>query len=97
MMKEQYDVLVIGAGGAGMTAALQASELGASVAVLEKEAKAGGNTNRASSGMNAAESDVQLQHRVTDSIRAPFIGKPSRVVASSMIQPCWTSLFTTLR
>lgn len=70
MMKEQYDVLVIGAGGAGMTAALQASELGASVAVLEKEAKAGGNTNRASSGMNAAESDVQLQHRVTDSMSA---------------------------
>lgn len=70
MMKEQYDVVVIGAGGAGMTAALQASELGASVAVLEKEAKAGGNTNRASSGMNAAETDVQLQHRVTDSMTA---------------------------
>lgn len=70
MMEEQYDVVVIGAGGAGMTAALQASELGVSVAVLEKQGKAGGNTNRASSGMNAAETDVQLQHRVTDSMTA---------------------------
>lgn len=65
---EQYDVLVIGAGGAGMTAALQASELGASVMVIEKEPKIGGNTNRASSGMNAAESDVQLQHGIVDSM-----------------------------
>lgn len=66
--EEHYDVLVIGAGGAGMTAALQASELGASVLVIEKEAKVGGNTNRASSGMNAAESDVQLQHGIVDSM-----------------------------
>lgn len=66
--EEHYDVLVIGAGGAGMTAALQASELGVSVMVIEKEAKVGGNTNRASSGMNAAESDVQLQHGIVDSM-----------------------------
>ncbi|WP_295746626.1 flavocytochrome c [uncultured Limosilactobacillus sp.] len=66
--EEHYDVLVIGAGGAGMTAALQASELGAGVLVIEKEPKVGGNTNRASSGMNAAESDVQLQHGIVDTM-----------------------------
>lgn len=69
-MNDHYDVLVIGAGGAGMTAALQASELGASVAVIEKAAKAGGNTNRASSGMNAAETTVQLNHHVIDSMKS---------------------------
>ncbi|WP_283583362.1 flavocytochrome c [Limosilactobacillus difficilis] len=64
----KYDVLVIGAGGAGMTAALQAEELGAQVAVLEKEDQVGGNTSRASSGMNAAETMVQLDHGVIDSM-----------------------------
>lgn len=71
-LHDEYDVLVVGAGGAGMTAALQASELGATVAVIEKEDRAGGNTNRASSGMNAAESETQLQHHVTDSMKAFF-------------------------
>lgn len=63
-----YDVVVVGAGGAGMTAALQAAELGASVAVVEKEEQVGGNTSRASSGMNAAETMVQLNHGVIDSM-----------------------------
>ena len=38
------------------------------VAVLEKEEELGGNTNRASSGMNAAETNVQLKHRVIDNV-----------------------------
>ena len=62
-----YDVVVIGAGGTGLSAALQAHELGASVAVFEKNAKLGGNTSKASSGMNAAESLVQYDHGIIDS------------------------------
>ena len=38
------------------------------VAVLEKEEQLGGNTNRASSGMNAAETNVQLKHGIIDNI-----------------------------
>ena len=38
------------------------------VAVLEKEEELGGNTNRASSGMNAAETNVQLHHGVIDNV-----------------------------
>ena len=38
------------------------------VAVLEKEKELGGNTNRASSGMNAAETNVQLHHGVIDNV-----------------------------
>lgn len=61
-----YDILVIGSGGAGLASALQATELGAQVAIFEKMPRLGGNTTRASSGMNAAETEVQLQHHVVD-------------------------------
>lgn len=65
-LADQYDAVIVGAGGTGLTAALQAHELGLKVAVLEKNERLGGNTNRASSGMNAAESLVQLQHGIID-------------------------------
>ncbi len=41
---DTYDVVVIGAGGAGVTAAAAAAQKGATVLVIEKEAEAGGNT-----------------------------------------------------
>ncbi|WP_295731250.1 flavocytochrome c [uncultured Limosilactobacillus sp.] len=66
MTTVDYDLIVIGAGGAGLTAAVQAHELGLTVAVLEKNAKVGGNTSRASSGMNAAETSVQARHHIAD-------------------------------
>lgn len=66
------DVIVVGAGGAGMTAAIQAKEAGMNVAIVEKAAYAGGNTSRATGGMNAAETSVQENLGVEDSI-ATFI------------------------
>ncbi|WP_047999222.1 flavocytochrome c [Lactiplantibacillus herbarum] len=66
-LRSQYDVVIIGSGGAGLTAAVQAHELGLSPVILEKMDKIGGNTNRASSGMNAAETTVQLKHHIVDS------------------------------
>lgn len=66
-LKDQYDLVVIGSGATGMTAALQAHELGLNPVILEKMARLGGNTNRASSGMNAAETNVQLKHHIVDS------------------------------
>ena len=47
MKKNDYDLIIVGSGGAGLTAAVQASELGLQVVVLEKNAKVGGNTSRA--------------------------------------------------
>lgn len=66
-LKDSYDAIIVGAGGAGLTAAIQSAELGLHVAVFEKQDELGGNTKKASSGMNAAESHVQLKHGVIDS------------------------------
>lgn len=63
---DDYDVIIVGAGGAGLTAAIQAHELGLNVAVFEKNSSLGGNTTRASSGMNASESLVQLDEGIID-------------------------------
>ncbi|MFB9769173.1 flavocytochrome c [Lactiplantibacillus modestisalitolerans] len=63
----QYDVVIIGSGSTGLVSALQAHELGLHPVILEKMTKIGGNTTRASSGMNAAETLVQLKHHVVDS------------------------------
>ncbi|MCF0115579.1 MAG: FAD-dependent oxidoreductase [Erysipelotrichaceae bacterium] len=41
---ETYDVVVVGAGGAGMAAAAQATQEGLSVLVIEENAEVGGNT-----------------------------------------------------
>ncbi|UZN41341.1 flavocytochrome c [Lactobacillus sp. IBH004] len=65
-IQESYDAIIIGAGGAGLTAAIQAHELGLNVAVFEKNSDLGGNTNRASSGMNASESLVQIKQGIID-------------------------------
>lgn len=65
-LKNQYDAVIIGSGATGLVAALQARELGMRVVVLEKLDKLGGNTNRASSGMNAAETYVQSRKGIVD-------------------------------
>lgn len=59
------DVVVVGAGGAGMTAALEAHNNGAKVVVLEKAAITGGNTVKATGGMNASGTDVQDEDEFT--------------------------------
>lgn len=53
------DVVVIGAGGAGMISAMEAADAGKSVIVVESQAMAGGNSVRATGGMNAAKTEYQ--------------------------------------
>lgn len=69
-VKQEYqaDVVVIGAGGAGMSAAIKASDAGASVVILEKMNYAGGNTTRAEGGMNAAETSYQKALGIEDTV-----------------------------
>ena len=53
------DVVVVGAGGAGMTAAITAAAEGKSVVILESQSKVGGNSVRATGGMNAGKTVYQ--------------------------------------
>ena len=55
----EADVVIVGAGGAGMTAAITAANEGKSVVVVESQAMVGGNSVRATGGMNAAKTVYQ--------------------------------------
>lgn len=63
------DVVIVGAGGAGMVAALEAKAAGKNVVIIEKMAMAGGNTAKATGGMNAADTSVQTALNVEDSVQ----------------------------
>lgn len=47
-LKSAYDIIIIGSGSAGLTAALEAHKLGKNPVVLEKMPTLGGDTKRAS-------------------------------------------------
>lgn len=65
----QADIVVIGAGGAGMTAAIQAVQDGATnVVVLEKMPLTGGNTTRSTGGLNACGTKYQEAEGIEDSV-----------------------------
>ncbi len=60
------DVVIIGAGGAGLSAAVEAADNGAKVIVLEKQGIIGGNTNYSTGGINASETSVQRGLGIND-------------------------------
>jgi fumarate reductase flavoprotein subunit len=64
---EAYDIVIVGAGGAGLAAALAAKQEGVErVLLLEKGVGGGGNTNFSSSGMNASETRFQKTADIED-------------------------------
>ena len=66
------DVAVIGAGGAGLSAAVEAANLGAKVVVVEKMGMPGGNTIRAAGGLNAAGTALQQAKGTKDSVEIAY-------------------------
>ena len=53
------DIVIVGAGGAGMVAAITAADSGKKVILIEKQSMAGGNSVRATGGMNATKTPEQ--------------------------------------
>ena len=61
---ETADVVVVGAGAAGLSASIGAAARGAKVILLGKTGDAGGNTAFASLGLNAAATPDQAAARI---------------------------------
>ena len=66
-LKDSYDVIIVGSGGAGLSAAIQAKEAGLNPVILEKMPTAGGNTTKSSAGMNASQTKFQEKEGIKDS------------------------------
>jgi L-aspartate oxidase len=77
----RVDVLVVGSGGAGMSAALAARDDGASVLVVTKSALGAGNTGRAQGGIQAAVGDDDsIESHFEDTLAAGhLVGRPELV------------------
>ncbi len=65
LIAKEADVVIIGAGGAGMSAAVEAIRAGSSVIVIEKMPSVGGNTILAGSAYNAAEPELQKNFKMS--------------------------------
>ena len=74
------DIVVVGAGGAGMTAAIAAANEGKSVVILESQAMVGGNSVRATGGLNAAKTPAQDENEFNE---AAGVEKTLETAASS--------------
>ncbi|MDE2228137.1 MAG: FAD-dependent oxidoreductase [Alphaproteobacteria bacterium] len=65
-MEETYDVIVVGGGGAGLAAALEARAVGRSVVLLEKNAELGGSTAWSIGSVSATATPHQLRRGIKD-------------------------------
>lgn len=64
---EKTDIVVVGSGAAGLSAAINAHDKGAKVILLEKMPITGGNSQHAAGGMNAAGTKFQKEKGINDS------------------------------
>ncbi len=62
----EADVVIVGAGGAGMTAAIEAADAGKTVVILESQAMVGGNSVRSTGGLNATKTPAQDENEFAE-------------------------------
>jgi 3-oxosteroid 1-dehydrogenase len=70
MTGQEYDVVVVGSGGAGMVAALTAAHQGLSTVVVEKAPHYGGSTARSGGGVWVPNNEILKKAGVTDTAEA---------------------------
>src|SRR5688500_10786105 len=78
------DILIVGAGGSGLRAAIEATQRGMSVIVVSKRRKADAHTSLAAGGINAAlatvdPADTWQQHAADTLLEGYFLGDPRTV------------------
>lgn len=88
---EKYDVVVLGAGCAGMSCALEAALAGAKVVVLDKMSRPAGNTIFAGGHFNATDTFVQKRDGLTDTKEEFF--KDMMAVSQGRGDPELTQLY----
>ena len=67
-----YDLLIVGAGNAGMPAAIQAADLGARVMLVDKNSFTGGMLNISGGHISGADSKLQISKGIDDSPQAHY-------------------------
>lgn len=72
LVEKKADVVIIGAGGAGLAAAVSAHQNGAKVLVIEKMPKVGGNTIISGAAYNAVDPKRQKAKGIEDSVDKHF-------------------------
>ena len=66
MIEEEYDVVVVGGGGAGLASAVSAAEHGVQVLLLEKMPRLGGSTGRAIGSFTSSGTYLQRRAGIAD-------------------------------
>jgi succinate dehydrogenase/fumarate reductase flavoprotein subunit len=88
LVEKKADVIIIGAGGAGLAAAVSAHQNGAKVLVIEKMPKVGGNTIISGAAYNTVDDKRQKAKGIEDSIEKHYtqtyeggdkLGKPELI------------------
>ncbi len=69
-MPAQWDVIVVGAGGSGLAAAVSAAQCGGRVLALEKQPQPGGTTGIAVGSFTAAGTSLQQRAKIVDDAAA---------------------------
>lgn len=88
---ETYDIVIVGSGCAGLSAAIEAGDLGAKAVVIEKMPRPMGNTIYAGGNFNATCTWVQKKADVTDTVDAFY--KDMMMVSRGRGDPKLTRMF----
>ncbi len=96
------DVIVIGAGASGLSAAIEAADAGARVIVLEKNPMPGGSSRLSVGSINAAGSSLQKRAGIVDTpdehfadmdhFMGPFAGKDNLALRRLLVDHAAESL-----